>query len=268
MRQINVVFALALGFWLTQLSSAQTLPGNPTNFPMMGITRGQTLKINLVAYPPDPCDAALGFRDSSGNPVGPTTNVTLQPGQSVSLAIAGNSLATLPGERVEVLPTVVVSPGTSPEGCRASAEVLDDVLGVTTVLLPAVQGYLTNPEFSTLGVTAFETVRLNVVAFPPDPCVGQISFLNSDGELVGNALKNVNLQPGQAAFLDLPGSTLVTKLGQRAEVRPVISPTNNPAAAPNACVVSAEVYTNVLGTTTSYYPPDPCDTASTSCFTF
>jgi hypothetical protein len=43
---------------------------------------------------PDPCFAQLGFQNSSGNPVGTTTAVTLQPGQSASLAINGNSLAS------------------------------------------------------------------------------------------------------------------------------------------------------------------------------
>jgi hypothetical protein len=108
-----------------------------------------------------------------------------------------------------------------------------------------------------IGVTALQTVRLNVVAYPPDPCVGQLSFVNSQGAQVGNTL-NVQLAPGQAAWLDLPGSTLVTKLGQRAEVQPVVT-------APNGgCVVSAEVWIDLLGATSVYFPPDPCS-ASSSC---
>jgi len=78
---------------------------------------------------------------------------------------------------------------------------------------------------------------------------------------VGNAM-SVQLAPGQAASLDLPGSTLVTKLGQRAEVQPVISASNG------GCIASAEVYINGLGTTSTYFPTDPCGPSSASCTVF
>jgi hypothetical protein len=267
MKQGKVALALTLCSWMTQFAAAQTVPANATNFPMIGITRGQTLQLNVVAFPVDPCFAHLGFQNSSGNPVGPTTSLTLQPGQSASLTLNGDSLTDLAGKRVEVLPTVVLNPSPSPDSCQASAEVFDNVFGITSVLVPGAFGYPANPDLGMLGVTVLQTVRLNVVAYPIDPCIGQISFLNSNGELVGNSLMNVSLNPGQATFLDLPGSTLVTKLGQRAEVQPVMTP-NSASAAPNACVVSAEVYVNGLGTTASFYPVDPCGPSSISCTSF
>jgi hypothetical protein len=266
MKHIRVVLVLLLCSLLTPLVTAQVAPKNATNFAMIGITRGQTLQINVVAFPPDPCFAQLGFQNSSGNPVGTTVAVTLQPGESASLAINGNGLTSVLGERVQVLPTVVPVAGIA-NACQASAEIFDNALGITSVLVPGAVGYRSNPALGMLGVTVVETVRLNVVAYPPDPCVGQISFLNSNGALVGNALMNVNLGPGQATFLDLPGSTLVSKLGQRAEVRPIVTP-SSASDAPNSCVPSAEVYINGLGTTSSYFPPDPCDPSSTICVAF
>ncbi len=237
------------------MSAAQSLP-NYTNFPMIGLVRGQTLQINIVAYPPVPCFANLGFQDVDGAPVGTTTYVALQPGQSASLALNGNSLTNVPGQRVEVQPTVTVAAGVVSQ-CSASAEIYDNVLGLSSVAVPGAAGWTLNPVFGMIGVTELQTVRLNVVAYPPDPCVGQLSFVNSQSAQVGNTL-NVQLAPGQAASLDLPGSTLVTKLGQRAEVQPVVT-------APNGgCVASAEVWINVLGATSVYFPPDPCS-ASTSC---
>ncbi len=231
------------------MSAAQSLP-NYTNFPMIGLVRGQTLQINIVAYPPDPCFATLGFQGINGNPLGTTTTVELQAGQSASLTLNGNSLTNVPGQRVEVQPTVAVAAGIASQ-CSASAEFYDNVLGLSSVALPGAAGWLPNPVFGMIGVTELQTVRLNVVAYPPVPCVGQISFVNSNGVQVGNTL-NVQLAPGQAASLDLPGTTLVTKLGQRAEVQPVVS-------APNGgCVASAEVYINGLGATSVYWPPDPC----------
>jgi len=265
MKPTRIVPVLTFCSCLTPLATAQVAPENATNFAMIGLTRGQTLQINLVAIPPDPCFAQLGFQNSSGNPVGTTTAVTLQPGESASLAINGNSLTSRLGERVQVLPTVAPAAGIA-SSCQASAEIFDNALGITSVLVPGAVGYPPSPAIGMLGVTVLETVRLNVVAFPPDPCIGQISFLNSNGALVGNALMSVNLGPGQAAFLDLPGSTLVSELGQRAEVRAVVTPSASDAS--NSCVPSAEVYINGLGTTSSYYPPDPCDPSSNLCAVF
>src|ERR1700722_1830916 len=111
MKATHWVLVLVLCSLLTPVAIAQVAPGNATNFAMIGITRGQTLQINVVAFPPDPCVAQLGFQNSSGNPVGTTTAVTLQPGESASLAINGNSFGSGTGQRVQVLPTVAPAAG-------------------------------------------------------------------------------------------------------------------------------------------------------------
>lgn len=241
-RMTSALFVLML----TYPGWAQSLP-NYTNFPMIGLVRGQTLQINVVAIPIDPCLARIGFQDANGSPVGPTLNVALQAGQSASLAFNGDSHISMPGQRVEVLPSVVVTAGTGSQ-CNASAEVYDNIFGISSVAVPGAAGWPLTPVFPMLGVTELQTVRLNVVAYPVDPCIGQLSFVNSSGTPVGNTL-NVQLAPGQATFLELPGSTLVTKLGQRAEVRPVV-------IAPNGgCVASAEVYLNGLGATSTFWLP-------------
>jgi len=247
-------------FLLTPASWAQSLP-NYTNFPMIGLVRGQTLQINVVAYPPDPCFAQLGFQDVNGNPLGTTLSVSLQAGQSASLTLNGNSLTTVAGQRVEVqpvvTPTVILGAVAVVNQCNASAEVYDNLLEISSVAVPGTANFLPSPVFGMIGVTVLQTMRLNVVAYPPDPCVGELSFVNAQGVQVGNTL-NMQLAPGQAASLDLPGSTLVTKLGQRAEVQPVVT-------APNGgCIASTEVWVNALGTTSVYYPPDPCS-SSTGC---
>jgi hypothetical protein len=234
---------------------AQSL-SNYTNFPMIGLVRGQSVQLNISAYPPEPCFATLGFQDANGNPVGTTMNVTLQPGQSASLALNGNTLTSVAGQRVQVQPTVTLTAGVANQ-CNASAEIFDNLLGLSSVAVPGAAGYPPVPIFGMIGVTALQTVRLNVVAFPPDPCDATLSFVNAQGVQVGNTL-NVQLAPGQAASLDLPGTTLVTKLGQRAEVQPVVTVPDG------GCVASTEVWLNGLGTTSVYYPPDPCSSSS-SC---
>lgn len=262
--KMSGIVNLMLLLTLAGLGWAQSLP-NTTNFPMIGVVRGQTLQINVVAVPPDPCFAQLGFQDINGNPLGTTMNVALQAGQSASLAVNADTLTSVIGQRVEVLPavvpTVVVSSSAIVNQCDASAEVFDNLLGGDSVVVPGAVGFPAVPIFGMLGVTELQTVRLNVVAFPPVPCDGELSFVNSNGVQVGNTL-GVQLAPGQAASLDLPGSTLITRLGQRAEVQPIVN-------APNGgCAASTEVYNNLLGATTAYIPPVPCSPSSTSCAVF
>jgi hypothetical protein len=254
------IAVVILGLTIANISWAQSLSNNTTNFPMIGLVRGQTLQVNLVAFPVDPCFATIGFQNANGNPVGPTLNVTLQAGQSASLALNGNTLTNTPGQRVEVLPTVTLTAGIVSQ-CDASAEVYDNILEISSVVVPGVAGFSPTPEFGMFGVTVLQTAQLNVVAYPPDPCIGTLSFVNSSGVQVGNTM-NVQLAPGQAASLQLPGSTLVTKLGQRAEVLPVISASNG------GCIASAEVYVNGLGATSTFFPTDPCSPSSSSCTAF
>ena len=116
-------------------------------------------------------------------------------------------------------------------------------------------------NFAMIGITRGQTLQINVVAFPPDPCIGQLSFVNSEGIQVGNPMP-VQLVPGRAVSFDLPGSTVVTKLGQREEVRPVVTSSSG------ACVASAEVYANGLGITVVYFSPNPCNQLNSSCAVF
>ena len=138
-------------------------------------------------------------------------------------------------------------------------EVINDVSGVTTVLAPGAVGLPSEPVFGMVGVTSFQTARLNLVAFPPDPCIGTINWGDSNGIPIGPSL-TVQLNPGQATHLDLPGGGA---LGNRAEVRPVVMVTGG------ACIASAEVYNQETKATRAvYYPPVPCASTGTSCRAF
>jgi hypothetical protein len=256
-----------VGIALAHAAIAQVLPSGETYLPMIGITLGQTLQINLVAYPPDPCFAQMGFLDSNGAFVGRVSEVTLQPGQAASLSIEGASLTSALGQRVELMPQVVVNPN-SASVCHATAEVFGDLIGTTTVLAVGTQGYASNPAFGLSHMTIFETARLNIAAFPPDPCNATISFVDGNGSLIGNSLKRVQLASGQAAYLDLKGLTLLSGLGQRASVRPIVTLNSAPpgaAADANVCAVSAEIYDNFDGATDFFYPPGPCNPATGTC---
>lgn len=262
----SLTYALGLlALSTVNVALAQSLQtSGRTNFPMVGVVRGQTLVLNLVAFPPDPCMAQLGIQDSFGNLVASTPVLTLAPGQSVALPVNANTLTNAFAQRVELLPTVQGPDGSfTASSCVATVEVIDNLVRETAVLVPGAISYAPDPVFGMLGVTILDTVRLNVVAFPPDPCIGTIGFVNSNGNQAGNS-KPVQLAAGQGAtFLDLPGNAVVSVLGQRAEVRPVVTVTEG-----SACIVSVEVYGNITGATHVYFPPDPCSPTGTSCMVF
>ena len=257
---LSSAFGLFIALITANVTLAQAPPG-PTSFPMVGITGAQTLRLNMVAYPPDPCSSVqLGFQNRNGVAVGPKgTTPTLQPGQSVSLDLNGGSLVAA-DQRVELLPTVTGIDGAATgASCIASVEVIANANGVTTVLAPGAVGFPPVPVFGMLGVTSLQTVRLNVVAFPPDPCIGTISWGDKNGTPIGTSLP-VQLSAGEATHLDLPGGG---PLGQRAEVRPVVTVTGG------ACIASAEVYSKTTGATRAvYYPPSPCSPTSASCVAY
>jgi hypothetical protein len=228
-----------------------------TDFPIIGITRGQTLQLNLTAYPNGPCSALFTFRDSNGNLIVPLQQASLSAGQSVSVALNGNTIANAAGQRVEVLPQVAVANLSFPPTCSAAAtaEVFDNFLGSTSVLVPGVAGYPFAPVFGTVGVTVFETVRLNVAAQPfANPCIATLTFADKNGNPLGGSMV-VNLNPGQSTFLDLPGTAVVSTLGQRAEVHPIV--TLGATTGGNACIASTEVYLGATGTTVTYLVPEP-----------
>jgi len=244
----TIALAVFVALTFAQGTLAQDISPSygPINFGMLGITRRQTLNLNVVAVPPSPCVARLGFQDSSGKPVGSTLAVTLDAGQSASLALKADSLASEFIDRVELLPTVAAAWLTeSPNYCAATAEVIDNDSGATVALVIGASSWPAQPFFGMAGVTLLQTVRLNVVAFPPNPCIAQISFADKGGNPIGEPMA-VDLMPGQATFLDLHGRNLVKGLGQRAEIRPIITLA---AGVPSACIGSGEVYNDLSGRT-------------------
>jgi len=92
----------------------------------VGLTASQTLRLKVAARSPYTCAAELGFLDSTGKALGPTSHVTLQPGQSTTLDLPSAAVVKQPSQRVEIQPRVVPDPGTSTGACEADAEVVED----------------------------------------------------------------------------------------------------------------------------------------------
>ena len=98
---IALVALVATGaVWqIRRVHAMPTAVEDQARFGMVGLTRGQTLRLNVVnltqpnsngQYPPDPCRVVLSFRNDSGQPFNNTLSdsilartVTLQPGVGV-----------------------------------------------------------------------------------------------------------------------------------------------------------------------------------------
>jgi hypothetical protein len=235
--------------------------GNP-QFGMIGLAAGQTLRLNVVAFPPSPCDATIGFLNSDGVPPPNSISkvVTLSPGQAGLVDLTAASLGIQLGQRQEVQPVVTLMPvANMTSQCAASVEIFDTATGFSLVAWPP-DPIIPNvsPQFGMVGIGLGQVLRLNVVAFPPSPCNATIGFLNSNGVAPPNSIpKVVTLSPGQASFVDLTAASQGIQFGQRMEFQPVVTVTSGPTSA-SACGVSAEVFDVItLRTTAILWPPDP-----------
>ena len=239
--------------------------GNP-QFGMVGLAAGQVLRLNVVAYPPNPCSATIGFRNSNGQfpqPI-PDKTVSLNPGESAFIDLPAAALGIQFGGRREFQPVVALIPvpqpdaNAAPNACGASVEVFDSFTGLSLAAQPQPEPELPNvaPRFGMAGIALGQVLRLNVVAFPPNPCSAAIGFLNSGGLPTPQPDKTVYLNPGEAAFIDLPAALLGLQFGQRAELQPVVTLQPAPNGS-SACQATAEVYDRFSGRTWTMMFPQP-----------
>lgn len=235
--------------------------------PYLGGGIGQIIHIvagPVMVAPGVPVELNLGFVDINGISVGPSSTVRLGAGDTAALDLNVDTLVQQLGQRVEVRPVVEIADIGAAVGAAAPpplavelpevTEVFDALTGYGTVLVPAKSAFPVNPVFAFQGLAGGQTIRLLVSAFPPGPCAGTLSFVHRDGSPAGPSLQ-VNLQPGQAAKLDLNSVTLGLQAGQRIELQPVVTVTPSTAAgAPisSACLANAEVFENDTGRTGTY----------------
>jgi len=123
------------------------------------------------------------------------------------------------------------------------------------------------PLFGMVGITRGQTLRLNVAdlerpgAVPPGPCRAVLTFRDDAGrpftDSNGNVIRSeVNLQPGESAFLDLnadlfgPPSTNGANTPARLQLRPfvrVLNAPGDPEIPPGPCFPTMEVFDNATG---------------------
>jgi hypothetical protein len=261
-KQTHVGNWAALGI-LTLVGTQAAAAGNP-QFGMVGLASGEVLRLNVVAYPPDPCRAAIGFLNANGQVPQPQPykTVDLNPGEAAFVDLPASALGIAAGGRREFQPVVTLQPQPepgAPNTCGASVEVFDSLTGLSLVAIPQPDPSLPNvaPQFGMVGIALGQAVRLNIVAFPPNPCSAAIGFLDANGQVPQpEPVKTVYLNPGEAAFVDLPAGALGLPFGQRAELQPVV--TLQPGANGfSACQATAEVYDRFTGRTWTVLTPQP-----------
>jgi len=276
-----------------------------TSFGMIGITRGQTLRLTLTSSVQttatggssefEPCTATLGFQDADGNPVGPSQTVTLSdPFQGMPL----NASVSLDGDtiipfrlfvfnaRAEILPTVTFPappPGIPPTPCGiATAEVVDNLTGIATVAVPGQVSFPIYPGTShnriPYGIMALvgsanvvaglQTMRLNWVAYPGGGYCSPLDY----GFLVNTSppAPISHFELGPAGLSVPPGYATFDDL-QFYALGPALEwfPLTDVEEGFNNCVFSLEVYNNLTGRTETYLPERACNSSDTfGCISF
>jgi hypothetical protein len=142
-------------------------PDPPGRYTMVGIVRGQSIRINASNLnptdpntPPDPCRVRLAFVDGDGNVLtNPRTGeavgrtVTLQNGQSVFLHVDADEFSTgdtAPG-RLELRPvfrsvTLSSNPQPRPLRCVPSVEVIDNATFKTSFIYAGTPSFVDPPD--------------------------------------------------------------------------------------------------------------------------
>jgi hypothetical protein len=230
---------------------------------LFGASLGQSIRLLVGPGNPPPGvgeEVALNFVDINGNPIGTSTKLTLNQGEIAWLDFNADQFVKQLGQRVEVQPVVTLLSNTTGPPPPSTVEVFDQITGFSSVLVPAVQ-VSAAPTFIPQALAGLQTMRLNVVAYPPGPafppgpaCVAQLSFADSNGNPLGPST-SASLTSGMASSLDFDADTVGLKLGQRIEVLPVVSVTPTTTTGPpvaSVCGASVEVFDHITGRTETY----------------
>jgi len=236
------------------LATSQQEETGPVHLPLatMGITQGQTARINVVnspdpnsSIPPSVCTVEMCFHDINGNLKLDRSGrvvqktATIDPHHGEFLDLNGNLVAG-PGARVVILPCVRIL--NLNEGTLAipTVELYNNAIKTTFVLSPGVaRGFDPQPDppalselaFGLVGITQGVTARLYVlnarnptVGDPHEPITVELTFHDANGRIFVDrsgrqTRKIVTIDPDHVDFLELNGNEIAA-LGARVGVEP------------------------------------------------
>jgi hypothetical protein len=220
----------------------------------VGVTPGQTLRINIVNSPdpnsleaPTSTTVEMCFHDSNGDlildrsrrPVQKTA--TIDPHHGDSLELNGNLVAS-PGSRVVIIPCVRILSINRGTLAVPTVELYNNLLKTTLVLTPGTaRGFDPQPDppfapevaFGLVGITPGVTARLYVNnaenptgSDPPEPVTVEMEFHDANGNGFGDRAgrttrKIVTLNPNQVDYLELSGNDVAAP-GARVGIIPCV----------------------------------------------
>jgi hypothetical protein len=136
--------------------------------------------------------------------------------------------------------------------------------------------------FGMTGITRTQTARISVAnltsppdpEIPPDPCRVVMAFVDAAGNVLRNSdgqpvRREVMLEAGRAAFLQINGSEFISSDGVRINLRPIVRVFQGPpdperTLPPDPCVPTLEIIDNGTAKTSLLFagtpnltPPDP-----------
>jgi len=112
------------------------------DFGLVGIVRGQTLRINVVntsLLAHHACPLVVSFLDGSGKEIGKSNSLILEFGQAGHFDLNGDSLELARGERKQIRGHISLSLRGGGYACRhviATEEVFNNETGQTVILNP------------------------------------------------------------------------------------------------------------------------------------
>lgn len=274
-RKVRALAVLAASVLAAPAAFAADLLADPlpaVQFGLIGIARGQTLRVNIVNTLPvgtdvAACDVHAIFADQAGLPFAARSEdwIALAPGQATwidlpaALVFARDALAL----RARVRATVEMSPGPPdlpPNPCIrivSTLEVFDNFTGRTSAFEmqpgpPTVEMSPGPPNtFGLVGLARLQTLALTTINLthppdpgldlPPSPCVVALSFLDAAGQAVLGRdglplVRRAALLPGEFLALNLPAALAFgDSAGVRVPFRAQVQMNPGPPELPDAC---------------------------------
>jgi hypothetical protein len=144
MLALIAIAALALGPWSPGAARAFNPQPDPPGFGMIGLARGQTARVSVVALGGpagsagevcgiEPLPFHVAFRDSEGRVLAEARELMLQPGQSAFLDLDGSHLLRRRGQRLPIRASVESTRGAAFCGI-ATVELFSNLTGRTSVV--------------------------------------------------------------------------------------------------------------------------------------
>jgi hypothetical protein len=126
-----LTFLLTVVFGWAGTASANNPP--EPEFPILGGSFGQIMRVTVAALPPDPCRVAIRFQTGDVQPPEPDRTLDLLPGQFTFADFDARSLGALPPiGRMVLQPRLIPDGDGSVAGCHASAQLFNAATGWTT----------------------------------------------------------------------------------------------------------------------------------------